>query len=139
MSTALWLVLGFSAGGLALLAVAAVVLFLNVRRDEQVRVLSRRIRVLPWRDKFRLALRLARDRRVPLRVRLIPPAVAVYVASPLDLIPDFIPVIGQLDDLLILGIGAGLMAKFTPDYVLSEHLDWLQASSGISVHPKRCE
>jgi uncharacterized membrane protein YkvA (DUF1232 family) len=128
VDTFIWLALGFSAGALLVLAGAAALLFLTVGRDEGVRLLGRRTRALSWRNKLLLAARLARDPRVPLRVRLIPPVVAVYLASPLDIIPDFIPVIGQLDDLLVLAIGAGLMAKFTPAHVLSEHLDRLEGA-----------
>jgi uncharacterized membrane protein YkvA (DUF1232 family) len=131
VDTFLWLALAFTAGALLLLAGAAALLFLSVRKDEGVRLLGRRIRALSWRNKLLLAARLARDRRVPLRVRLIPPVVAVYLASPLDIIPDFIPVLGQLDDLLVLAIGAGLMAKFTPRHVLDEHLDRLEAAAGV--------
>jgi uncharacterized membrane protein YkvA (DUF1232 family) len=131
VSTFLWVVLAVGCGGLLLLAGAAALLFLAVRNDERIRLTGRRIRALSWQSKLRLASRLARDHRVPLRVRLIPPVVAVYLASPLDIIPDFIPVIGQLDDLLVLAIGAGLMAKFTPSYVLNEHLDRLEAATRV--------
>jgi Protein of unknown function (DUF1232) len=41
---------------------------------------------------------LTRDKRVPLRLRVLPPAFVLYLASPLDVIPDFIPVIGLIDD-----------------------------------------
>jgi hypothetical protein len=42
-------------------------------------------------------------------------AVIAYAVSPIDLIPDFIPVLGQLDDLLIIPLGVALVRKMTPD------------------------
>jgi len=115
-----------SLGGLLVQVVLALLLWLNLRHDEVVQSVRRRVRALAWRDKLRLGTRLMRDRRVPVHVRLIPPALALYLASPLDIVPDFIPVLGQLDDLLVLGIGVGLMVKLTPAGVLSEHLDRLE-------------
>ena len=51
-----------------------------------------------------LVARLARDPRVPRRRKLLLLALAAYLASPLDLVPDFIPVAGQLDDALVVGL-----------------------------------
>ena len=48
--------------------------------------------------------KLARDPRLPKATKLALLAAAVYLASPIDLIPDFIPVVGYLDDLLLAGI-----------------------------------
>ena len=50
---------------------------------------------------LRMFIRLMADRRVPLWVKLVPLAAVVYIVSPVDLRPDFIPILGQLDDLLI--------------------------------------
>ena len=108
--------------GFSLLCLVAIVVWRQLRHDDQVRELSRRITKLPWRDKLRLAWRLMKDRRIPGRVRLIPPALVLYLASPIDIIPDFIPVIGQLDDILVLGIGIGLMVKLIPTDILNEQL-----------------
>ena len=49
-------------------------------------------------DRLGLVRRLAADPSTPRRHRLLLLALAAYLASPIDLIPDFIPVIGQLDD-----------------------------------------
>lgn len=61
----------------------------------------------------------ARDPRTPLFVRLLALAVAAYALSPIDLIPDFIPVIGYLDDLLIVPLGLALVVRLTPPEVIS--------------------
>jgi uncharacterized membrane protein YkvA (DUF1232 family) len=60
----------------------------------------------------------ARDPRTPLIVRLLAFAVAAYAISPIDLIPDFIPVLGYLDDLILLPLGIALVIKFTPTIVI---------------------
>ena len=52
-------------------------------------------------DVARLALRLARDRRLPWPARLAVVLLAGYLALPFDLVPDVIPVLGQLDDALV--------------------------------------
>ena len=47
--------------------------------------------------------------------------VAAYALSPIDLIPDFIPVVGLLDDLIIVPLGIALAAGMIPDAVMAEH------------------
>lgn len=60
----------------------------------------------------------ARDPRTPIYVRVLALLVAAYALSPIDLIPDFIPVIGYLDDLLIVPLGLALVVRLTPPEVL---------------------
>nr|WP_295772520.1 DUF1232 domain-containing protein [Rhodoferax sp.] len=60
----------------------------------------------------------ARDPRTPTLVRLLALLVAAYAFSPIDLIPDFIPVIGYLDDLVIVPLGLALVIWLTPPEVL---------------------
>lgn len=60
----------------------------------------------------------ARDPRTPAYVRVLALLVAAYALSPIDLIPDFIPVIGYLDDLLIVPLGLALVVRLTPPEVL---------------------
>jgi uncharacterized membrane protein YkvA (DUF1232 family) len=60
----------------------------------------------------------ARDPRMPLYARAIAILVAAYAVSPIDLIPDFIPVIGYLDDLLLVPLGIALVIRLTPLAVL---------------------
>ena len=67
------------------------------------------------------ALYLAsRDPRVPWHVKWLAMAVAAYALSPIDLIPDFIPVIGYLDDLIIVPLGIWLVVSLVPDGVMAE-------------------
>jgi uncharacterized membrane protein YkvA (DUF1232 family) len=62
----------------------------------------------------------ARDPRVPWYVKGLALCIAAYALSPIDLIPDFIPVIGYLDDLLIVPLGIYFVLKLTPTTVVEE-------------------
>ena len=67
------------------------------------------------------ALYLAyRDPRVPLHAKLFVALVVGYAFSPIDLIPDSIPVLGYLDDLIIVPLGVALAVRMIPEDVLSE-------------------
>ena len=62
----------------------------------------------------------SRDPRVPWYAKATAVAVAAYALSPIDLIPDFIPVIGYLDDLIIVPLGLWLVVRLIPDQVMAE-------------------
>lgn len=67
------------------------------------------------------ALYLAyRDPRVPMYARIFTAIVVGYAFSPIDLIPDFIPVIGYLDDLVLVPLGVALAIRMIPAPVLAE-------------------
>ena len=61
-----------------------------------------------------------RDRRVPWYAKLLVALVVAYTFSPLDLIPDFIPVLGYLDDLIITPLGLALALRLIPAEVMAE-------------------
>jgi uncharacterized membrane protein YkvA (DUF1232 family) len=63
----------------------------------------------------------ARDPRVPWPAKALAAAVAAYALSPIDLIPDFIPVLGQLDELIILPLGIALAVRMIPAELMAEH------------------
>ena len=68
-----------------------------------------------------LALYLAaRDSRVPWYAKAVAACVAVYALSPIDLIPDFVPILGYLDDLVIVPLGIWLAIRLIPPFVLEE-------------------
>ncbi len=71
----------------------------------------------------------ARDPAVPYAVRLFGIALAAYALSPIDLIPDFIPIIGLLDDAIILPLGLWLFLKMLPDGVFDVHRATAEAAS----------
>jgi uncharacterized membrane protein YkvA (DUF1232 family) len=72
------------------------------------------------RDAHTLFL-AARDPRVPWYAKGLAVAVAAYAASPIDLIPDFIPVVGYLDDFIIVPLGIALVIKLIPADIMAEH------------------
>ena len=63
----------------------------------------------------------ARDPRVPWYAKAVALAVAAYALSPIDLIPDFIPVLGYLDDVIIVPLGILLAVRLIPADILAEH------------------
>jgi uncharacterized membrane protein YkvA (DUF1232 family) len=73
----------------------------------------------------------ARDPRMPWYAKAIAAAVAAYALSPIDLIPDFIPVLGYLDDLVIIPLGILLVIRLIPAEVMAEfRREAERASSG---------
>ena len=62
----------------------------------------------------------AKDPRVPWYAKLLAACVVAYALSPIDLIPDFIPVLGYLDDLVLVPLGICFVLKMIPDEVMAE-------------------
>lgn len=63
----------------------------------------------------------ARDPRTPWLPKVLAIAVAAYALSPIDLIPDFIPVLGYLDDVILLPIAIAFVVRLIPETVMDEH------------------
>jgi len=63
----------------------------------------------------------ARSPRVPWHAKIVAIAVAGYALSPVDLIPDFIPVLGYVDDLIIVPLGIWLVLSLIPEEVMAEY------------------
>jgi uncharacterized membrane protein YkvA (DUF1232 family) len=123
VSLLLWLVI---AGVVATLGLAGGVWLAWRNSAEADRTLLKRIGRLRFGAKVRLARSMFSDTRIPLLVRAIPPLLVLYLAVPVDIIPDFIPVLGQLDDVVIVAVGMGLLLRFTPRDVLEEHVSRLE-------------
>lgn len=62
----------------------------------------------------------ARDPRTPLAAKAVALVVAAYALSPIDLVPDFIPVLGLLDDLLLVPLGVLLAVRLVPPELMAE-------------------
>jgi uncharacterized membrane protein YkvA (DUF1232 family) len=82
---------------------------------EQVKQWGRRIK----RDAVAVWI-AARDPRVPWYAKLLAGAVAAYAFSPIDLIPDFIPVLGYVDDVVIVPAGLLLTVRLIPAALMDE-------------------
>ena len=63
----------------------------------------------------------ARDPRTPTTAKIVAMCVAAYALSPIDLIPDFVPVFGYLDDLLIVPLGIILAVRLVPPQLIAEY------------------
>jgi len=92
-------------------------------------------------DRFRLGWRLLRDPRVPAWPKWIVPAFAViYGLSPVDAIPDFIPILGQLDDISVIAVALAVIAllvRWSPQEIVDEHAANLGIGSETTrVHRK---
>lgn len=106
-------------GGLLLLWAGLVALLYTVRPDDVTT--SDALRLLP--DVVRLVARLARASEVPRRIRITLFMLLAYLASPIDIVPDFIPVLGYADDVVIVALtlrwvtrqaGADTLARYWP-------------------------
>jgi len=84
-----------------------------------------------WRTRLRQWARLikrdmtalwiaARDTRTPLVAKVVAVVIAAYALSPIDLIPDFVPVLGYLDDIIIVPLGIMLAVRLIPVALLEE-------------------
>lgn len=75
----------------------------------------------------------ARDPRTPMAAKLLAGAVAAYALSPIDLIPDFIPVLGLLDDLLLVPAGIWLVVRLIPEALMA---DFRERASALADRPR---
>jgi len=80
-----------------------------------------------------LLLRLVRDPRVPALPKLALGAAALYAFSPLDFIPDVVPLLGQLDDMAVLALGLRFFFQNVPAWLKAEH----EAALGQTSDGKR--
>jgi uncharacterized membrane protein YkvA (DUF1232 family) len=109
-----WLLIGLLAAA-AVYALAVLGLVLAGRRAD-ARALAR---FIP--DCIVLVNRLLRDPRVPRRRKVLLGLVAVYLAMPFDLVPDFIPVAGQLDDAIVVALALRGIVRGGGQELLREH------------------
>jgi uncharacterized membrane protein YkvA (DUF1232 family) len=114
-------------GGLALLWLSLVLALWLVKPDEQR--LRESLRLLP--DVVRLLTGLARDRQVSWGVRLGLWGLLGYLATPIDLIPDFIPVLGYVDDAIIVAFVLRSVVCSAGREKLEQH--WPGTPSGLAA------
>jgi uncharacterized membrane protein YkvA (DUF1232 family) len=115
------------------LAWAILVAAIWLARPDDVRVVDL-IRLLP--DLLRLFKRVATDRAVPRMVRVELVLLLGYLISPIDLIPDFIPVIGFLDDALVVAIMLRIVVRTAGPQMLEKH--WPGTPQGLWAVRRLC-
>src|SRR5690606_31504963 len=77
-----------------------------------------------WREiwnQARLVYHLLRDPEVPFYLKLLPLAAVAYVIFPADLAPDIVPVLGQMDDLMALLVGAKVFGEMAPPHIVERY------------------
>lgn len=115
------------AGGVLLAWLSLVVVLIMVR--PRGGMLREALRILP--DLLRLLPRLAADRALPHRVRAGLAALLVYLALPIDLVPDFIPVLGYADDAIIVAVVLRWAVRHAG--VEAVRLNWPGTDDGFAV------
>jgi uncharacterized membrane protein YkvA (DUF1232 family) len=91
-----------------------------------------------WATKLKLEVLAiyfaARDPRVPWYAKVLAAVFVAYALSPIDLIPDFIPILGYLDDLIIVPLGLFLVMRLVPPALMAEHRE--RAAREIGQPPR---
>jgi uncharacterized membrane protein YkvA (DUF1232 family) len=120
------LIVGFVITILAMWLLLVIALFVIRPKDMG---LAETMRLVP--DLIRLLSRLSKDRSLPRSVRLRVGLLLVYLASPIDLIPDFIPVVGYADDAILTYAVLRIIVKRTTADVLKQH--WSGSPEGLDA------
>jgi uncharacterized membrane protein YkvA (DUF1232 family) len=121
-----WSVLTAACAVAVLAWAMAVVLLVVVGRRSAAWALAR---FVP--DCLVLVRRLVADERVPRRRKLVLVGLVAYLAVPVDLVPDLIPVAGQLDDAIVLALGLRFVLRSAGPSVVREH--WPGSEESLSV------
>ena len=83
-----------------------------------------------WQN-LRLIWRLIRDPQVPIYLKIIPAAAVFYLFLPIDLVPDFMLGLGQMDDLALLIAGAKTFTTLAPQHIVAAHLQEIRREDGL--------
>jgi uncharacterized membrane protein YkvA (DUF1232 family) len=121
-----WQLIAVSAASMLALYAACVLALIAVGRRTEAAALAR---FVP--DCAVLFRRLIADDRVPGSRKLMLGVLAVYLASPLDLVPDFIPVAGALDDAIVVAVALRVLLTGASPALLREH--WPGPPSSLNV------
>ncbi|GAA4360844.1 YkvA family protein [Paeniglutamicibacter cryotolerans] len=124
--------LGFLAGLIAMYLVLLFTLWIYVRHHPETISLKEALRLLP--DVLRVIRRMAADKSVPGSVRIKLIMLLVYLLFPLDLVPDFLPVIGHADDLIILAMTLRAVIRSAGPAALRQH--WPGTPAGLAIIEK---
>jgi uncharacterized membrane protein YkvA (DUF1232 family) len=122
-----WRLLGFVLAALVVFWLLLVAVFFAARPKNAN--LKDALRLLP--DTLRLVKRLATDRAIPFRTRLPVWLLLAYLVSPIDIVPDFIPVIGYADDVIITSLVLRHVVRRAGPAKLAEH--WPGPTEGLDA------
>jgi uncharacterized membrane protein YkvA (DUF1232 family) len=103
-------------------------LFKTVRR---LTTLNSRLR--RFQGPLEILIRGVRDERVPWAAKAVMVATLAYVASPIDIIPDFLPFIGHLDDMVLIPLGLAIAIAFLPLEIRPEY-DSIRKGTPVPYH-----
>ncbi|HEX2894467.1 MAG: YkvA family protein [Actinomycetes bacterium] len=121
---------GAVVAGVALVWVALVgLLYLAARREQRHVSLREALRLVP--DILRLLRRLAADGALPLGIRVRLVLLFAYLALPIDLVPDFIPVVGYADDVVVVALVLRSVTRAAGPEALTRH--WPGSADGLRV------
>lgn len=123
------ILIGAVSGLVVLWLLLVVALYLAGRREGDSTRLRDLLRLLP--DVVRLVRRLVADRSLPRSVRLRLGLLLVYLASPVDLVPDFIPVVGYADDAVVVALVLRAVVRAAGPAALDRH--WPGTEEGLRV------
>ncbi|AUI51834.1 YkvA family protein [Arthrobacter crystallopoietes] len=125
-----WEVLAGIVGGFLLIYAALLfLLWQYARRNPETVALRDALRLLP--DLLRLVHSLAKDHALPAGVRLRLLLLLVYLASPIDIVPDFIPVLGYADDVVLVALVLRSVIRAAGSEPLGRH--WPGNDAGLRI------
>ena len=84
-------------------------------------------------QQVRLVFYLIKDREVPIYLKVLPLVGVLYTLFPIDIITDVVPVLGQLDDLTILLIGAKVFIEMAPPQVVARYMDQMNSRNEATI------
>lgn len=122
-------VVGIAAGLLLAYAVLLVMLWMYARRHPETVTMKDALRLLP--DVLRLVRKLAADRTLGAGVRVRLVLLLAYLLLPIDLVPDFVPVIGYADDAVIVALVLRSVLKRAGPGALERH--WPGSPAGLDI------
>lgn len=123
------LLLGLAAGLFLVYVLLLFLLWRAGRRGTAQLRLGESLRLLP--DVVRLLRRVIADSTLPTGVRLIVVLLLIYLASPIDLVPDFIPVIGYADDAIVVALALRLVTRRAGASAIEKH--WPGTEAGLDA------